>query len=403
MDASTDVGMAPPADAGSDAPPDASTDGFGPQYLLVGVTRSPEGRSGYGTIVPSLDVGTEVSLETAVVLPGLGSLAMEAEPEGVFYVGLAESPRIQRFESTPDLGVIMTGEFGLLAAGTPTGAGIMVIANARRGFLFNVFTRNLIVFDPLEMLLIEEVEVDLGQPDEATPYYSNVALIDGERIVITTLGVRRDISLTPHTRAVFVDIETAEVTYADYDGCGGLTSAVKDDAGNLYFGPILRHGSSLVTGTAGEPESPLCVLRIARGATRFDPELIDLFALSGGRPAGVLTQGLGDTAFLLQRRADAEPLTVDNIGEANLREEWSYVSLDLRNPVALEPVPGLERVAGNGISLLVREGDAARPTSFLVRVAEDFSRSTVVDVTNPSEPVERFVTPGSASAVFRLR
>ncbi|MEM9072714.1 MAG: hypothetical protein AAGE52_29685 [Myxococcota bacterium] len=377
---------------------------FPAEYLTVGITYSPEGQSGYGTILPSLAEGTQVSLDTSVVIPGLGSLSVPPSSDGVFYVGLAESPRIQRFEAVGDGTVTMTGEVDLLRFGAVTGAGILVVPDGPRGYLFNVFTRDLIVFDTEEMTLIENIDIDLGQPEGVDEYYSNVALIDGDRVVITTLGVRpEDTTLTTRTRAVFVDIETSEVTYADSERCGGLTSAVKDASGNLYFGPILRHGSDILAGTAGDSPGPLCILRIASGATEFDEEFVDLFALTGGRPAGGLSQGAGDTAFLVVREEDAPELTPENVREANLEEDWSYHAIDLTDPTSVQRVPGIPSGAGYSVAWSVRESAAVEPTPFLVRIDQGFGSSTVYDVSDPLAPVVRLRAPGAAVATFRLR
>ncbi|MEM9728621.1 MAG: hypothetical protein AAF997_08555 [Myxococcota bacterium] len=140
------------------------------------------------------------------------------------------------------------GHYGAIPA-----TGVMVIVDETKAYLFSYLTQSIIVFDTEEMVLLREVPVDFNLPDGITGFFSNVALRDDDRVVITKMGSRGGVAY-PATRAVFVDTETDEVTYADYQGCSALTYAAKDASGNIYFGPLLRLATEILVGVA-DPES----------------------------------------------------------------------------------------------------------------------------------------------------
>lgn len=370
------------------------------QYLAVGRFSTPEGQFGYGNILNSIGPDTVIDLEQAGVFPGIGSLGVADEPNGEFFVGVAESPLIQRYQATADNSVELTGEFSVFPFGAPSGVGIMLILDRNKGYLFSYLTQSIIVFDPEAMELVREVPVDFNLPPGIPGFFGNVALRDGNRVVIMTMGSLGGV-IHPATRAVIVDIETDEVRYADREGCGGLVYATKDTSGNLYFGPLLRLATEVLVGVA-DPANQSCILRIARGADDFDPDFVDLLELAG-RPVGGLVSGPGDSAYLLALADGAPAVDLDNFSELNITENWSYKRIDLTNPSELLPVPEFENVSGGLVSYEVLEAGRTEPTPFLVRVSANGSESTVFDVSDPSAPAERYTAPGRAITVFRLR
>ncbi|MEM6291586.1 MAG: hypothetical protein AAGA54_09985 [Myxococcota bacterium] len=372
------------------------------QYLAVGILRMPEGRSGYGTVLNTLGSDAVIDLSQSGVFPGLGSLGAADDPDGEFFVGVAESPLIQRYATNDDGTVTKTGELSVLPFGSISGAGFMSIVDESKGYLFSYLSQSIIVFDPSEMVLVEELPVDFNLPAGYNPFFSNVALRDGNRIVMATLGVRSDAVVYPKTRAVILDTDTNEITYAEQEGCGGLTWAVKDADGNLHFGPLLRIAASILTDTAGEDPTKSCIVSMRAGASAFDDGLTDLLQLAG-RPVGSLVPGPGNLAYVMAMSEDAPEVTPESAPLLNLSENWTYNAIDLTNPVELTPVAGFEDVSGYPISYSVLEAGNDAPTPFLVRVSGDFAESTIFDVSDPANPVERYTAPGSAVAVFRLR
>ncbi|MEM7137716.1 MAG: hypothetical protein AAF500_14125 [Myxococcota bacterium] len=370
------------------------------QYLAVGTFSTPEGRFGYGNLLSSLEPGTEIDLEASAVFPGIGAIGVADEPNGEFFVGVAESPVIQRYRASEGGGVELTGELSVFPFGAPSGTGILVIVNPNKGYLFSFLSRSMIVFDPESMSLVQNVPVDFNLPDDVPAFFANVALRDGNRVVIATMGSKNTV-IYPATRAVIVDTETDEIKYADREGCGGLVYATKDAAGDLYFGPLLRLATEILVGVA-DPASEACILRMRAGADEFDPDYADLLEVAG-RPVGGLVPGPGNSAYLLAHADDAAPVTINNYLDLNVRQEWSYQTIDLADPSRLRPVLGFDDVAGGLVSYEVQEPGRAEATPFLVRVADDISESRVFDVTDPSAPIERYAAPGLALRVFRLR
>lgn len=369
------------------------------QYLAAGTVVSPAGRSGYGALINSLAEDTVIDIEETSVFPGVGSLGVLDDGSGQIFVGSAESARITRFEAAPDNSVTATGELSVQPTGAFSAAGLMVVVSPRRGYLFSAVRPEVIVFDPTAMELVGGIPVAL----EPRSFFGDVAFEDDGRLVAITLSLREDASVVPRTRAVIIDTATDEVSYADHDGCGGMRYGARDAEGNMYFAPLLRQAAAVLTDTAGEPASPACVLRLPTGASSFDPEVLDLLELTGGRPAGTMAQGAGNTAYILVYNEDAPPVTPETAAAINTEEVWSYRALDLTDPTALQPVPGLAGLAGLAASFAVVEGDAADPTPFLVRSADGFGMSTLIDISDPAAPRARFTAPGSLLLLFRLR
>ncbi|MEM7135161.1 MAG: hypothetical protein AAF500_01210 [Myxococcota bacterium] len=390
-DATTDTDPAPDPESDAQA-----------QYLVGGVVYAPEGPFAYGVIVDELTLDVEVDLETSGIFPGLPTIGFPDEPNGTFYVGLVESPRIIRYHVDEEGTLTETGELSVLPFGQISAGGSIVIINESRAYFFSGLNLDLVVFDPTEMVLLELIELDIKTPEGGQSYFSYTPARDGDRIVITASHVRADVTTSPNSQAIFIDALTGEVEYDDLEGCGGFVEHAKDAEGNLFFSTFPRQSAMRIAGLAGDPACPGCIARIAKDASRFDTQWIDLVGLAGS-PAGSLAQGPGNTSYIMVYDDEETPVTQDSALILPTIPSWSYAAIDLTNPTTLTPVPGLPTSAGVVISFSVVEGDAQTATPFIGISQGDFAGTDLYDMSDPSAPELRMRLPGLASGALRLR
>jgi len=380
----------------------------GPRFLVAGVTIDPEGRTGYGVVVDSLDQDVDVDLTRAAIFPGQPSIAPSPARDGRVWVGLAEEPVVQRYGLGPDDTLVFQDEVSFAGRGLRSAGSGLVVVSPSRGYVFDLDTLSVVGFDPTEMILRESLPLEgVDTPPGGSNNFSFIAP-DGDRIVFIVNGFREDGTAVPRSRAVFLDSRSDTLSYADIEGCGRLGWFARDGSGDLWFATHPAQGGLVAGGLAGTPPSPACLARIPTGGTTFAEGFVSFGDLVES-PAGALVQGPGGSAYTLIFDDPDTEVTEDNGDQLSLTTGWSYYRLQLddldsdQGAADLERVPGLSPGLGIAIGFDVPEGDAVAPTPFIARIGSFFQTSTFFDLSDPDGSRERVTAPGISIGAFRLR
>jgi len=249
---------------------DGSNQSRGSRYVLGSVVIDADGnRTTYVQTIPSLD-GT-FSNEVAIELPGNGVVMAGGKD---FFVGLAEDPTWVRY-SVDDSGKISeTGRMSLASLGAPQ----IDYGNAYvdEQTAVSVFSSPAVavIWNPSTMEVTREISLSqLERPDYELEVWTTIAhegliYIPGRWANWEAGRVFPGVSLT------ILDPKAMKVLgTATDDRCASGGRVVFDRAGYGYvMGDGRNYSIQMFANANGEPAPENCLLRIAPGATEFDPD-----------------------------------------------------------------------------------------------------------------------------------
>lgn len=375
------------------------------QYAVFGFTFTDMGQVSYMAVVDSLDPGTQVNLSSALT-GQWGSFAPSPDRDGVVYIGDGESPTLVKYRVGVDGSIEQLGELSFANEGLTAAAGVrnaIHFVSATKAYFIDATTQQAIIWNPDVMEVAGSIDMS-GLGEEGLSVGGNFVHRVDDRLILSVRYFREDDSAEQLGRIAIIDTTTDTVSYDSQTACGNLAWSVVSSAGDVYFVSHTAQAVAVAAGTAGDPASPPCMVRMRRGSDGFDEDYyVDLQGLTG-REAGGLTQGVGDTAYLLVRRDDADPITKENAPMANRLPDWEYHALTLGDEAgSLSRVAGMDAGAAYGLSFEAVVGAATEPTPHIVLVAGDFSQGTFFDVSDPGEFKEALTAPGFPAAAARLR
>lgn len=382
MDAGGDM------NAGEDMDGDDMPDGGGdeePDYFVVcGLTFSPEGPSGYAAVVPSIDAGVTVDLETALPIPGLGACF---GADGFLFVPQGEAPEIEKFTVTS------SGDFESLGVVSFMGVGVpaidfrnLVVVSETVAIYPDAVTQRLVVWNPDTLAITGTISLEAvaaeapdGRPDVS--FGRPVVRPDGTVVVVGSYGDGEGPS-APFF-AAFVDLAGETVTsVAVATGCGN-GGAVGYPDGSVYFA---NNSFAASSGRLGLPGSfAPCLRRIAPGETRFDEGYeLDLAAVTGAAASADLVPGPGTSAFTLGYDEEVVPVTeMTSLRVLQNTPAWRLYRIeDIASPA--EPAP-VQVATPPGAGFLVPY-DVGEDRVLLGSLAADLSGTAIIDVTDPASP-----------------
>ena len=357
----------------------------------------------YASLVESLDADTEVDLQAGLSVPSIPRISPGAE-RGVFFVGLRESPIVQRYRVTDDRQFVLEDEVSFQPSGlTSAAAGRFQVIDAEKAYYIDTASLTVVVWNPETMTRVNDFFLD-GLPEAGLQTRDLIIDRDGDRVVIGTDYVRPDGTSARLGRLAIIDSTTDAVTYTSQTSCGYLGWSARDQEGHLYYASHPGQAGQVAAGVAGNPASRPCMVRKLAGADEFDPDyLIDFEALTGA-PTGAVIQGARGHAYLLVFNQDLVTITADNADQAVSLPAWQVYSVVLgREFDTLTRVPGLEPARGLGVSTIVEVGENDLSTPFLVRVTGDGSSGTFVDVSDPMAFRNAITVPGVPGPILRIR
>ncbi|MEM9190754.1 MAG: hypothetical protein AAGF12_16330 [Myxococcota bacterium] len=373
MDASLVDGDADIPDAAP--PPD-------PVYVACGGTFAPGGASGFVIGFTSL-AAASLDLGASIEVPGGANCVVG---DGVVYVGQAESPTLTRYE---------VGEDGTLTEGLSVsfaGLGIANLGGFPNQFLLisptkacflDVQTASVVIWNPSTMEIVDDFPLDgLGSFIRVEGFAAS------DRFIVYTRNATGTGLTEQRTGIAFVDTTTDTAVFDESTTCGGISSAVELPSGEVF---LASNNISAAEHRLGTPGSfPPCYIRIPPGAQAID----DAFSLNAndltGGPTGGLVPGPGTSGFV--QGYDETIVPIDPMGSGR--------------DVQASPAWRLYRIPEVGTTMPGVVVDAVPPAAggifhfviddriYLSRLAADFSRATLFDITDAPATITESVSAG---------
>lgn len=380
------------AACGSSGRGGSSGGGDGPVYLLGTNVFSDAGTTGYAVYAATLDEDRQLNLDRAaefaggVQLFGDGTLL-----PGMAFIGDSESPVVRRYRVDRSGGLTPDGEVSFenqgLAAINLRHEHIQFVS-ATKAYLFSSDFGEVVVWNPTTMEIQDTISIDGLTMEDSSSEFGYVVFRRGHELV-TTYNSRASDFYAVRSRSVLVvlDTETDEVTTDVLEGCGEMTLGTQTPNGDIYFATGV-HGVSVHRTTPDLAPEP-CLRRVLASEQRFDPSFaVDTRELAGGRPAGDLVGGPDGSTFIRVYHEDVAPLASGDDGFAMRRKAgWRWWSADVEAGTATELT---DSPFGAGNTLLFRvDGEA-----YLLRLAANFSSSTLELVRPGEAPLSRVTVPG---------
>jgi len=387
-----DTDATPPDLGGADA---SDVDAFVPDepvFVLATNTFTPDSSNGNVLVSATLTEDRELDLADAVEVPGGGVVYGDLAFPGVAFVGGAEDPALTRFQVGADGSLEEGGQLSFFPemADFNIRANHVELVSETKAYVFDRRGANILVWNPTAFERGETIELTELVPEAGeSGDFGYVTYRRGDDLFIT-YNYRADdfYDVMPRTALVVVDTVTDEVTIDVREGCGEMTLGAEASDGTLYYATGV-HGTS-VNHTTGADDAPApCLLRVLPGETAWDAGFEeDPRTLVGDRPAGDLVPGPGDLALLRVYDEAEVPLPADADGFAMRGSPgWRWWAVDLGALTATE-LTETELAAGN--TLVYRVGG----DSFLLKLAADFSASTLQRVRDDGALVDGIRVPG---------
>lgn len=384
-------------------PVNASADSSGPVYALSTLVWSDTDTTGYVHLSNTLDLG-DVSLGQAREFAGYTTMGVA---DGHLLVTNAETPIIQRFAVTDALTWEDGGQLSLINEGVVDSGFYRQYMQRDRMAYAELDGGQRTLWDPVGFQ-VTGTEADTQLPlardgfDLFANFNRNYFVFDGP--------VLRPFSY--HDQDWFRWADGSLIVVYDPDNhsersvleapCPGLDTITKDESGNLYFSNWEYPALHVLVGSGAAP----CVARVTADRTLDADWQPDLLSWTGGRH-------LMNFRYLRDGKAIAAVLHAEKFGEGfDFRGQlsaqdafWEAYALNYRlwmfDLVAgsAEPVRGLpDEDLPPSYSHAEIDG-----RFFLMREANDFSRSTVYELGLDGEATRRFEVPGSMYQWLKLR
>ena len=367
---------------------------------MLGIT--PNGITGFVTTAPDLDSG-EVGLGNAIET---GSFALCADAMGSLFAGSRDSAVLTRYDLRSD-GVLAPSDQVSFA-----NEGVTQFSGFSRQFVFRSNTEALyvdrttgivVVWDPSSMTVQRSFRITGFETEgtRATLRPAQTTQRDDLLIYVRYVSTADNL-FTDESSLVSVNLETDESTVFRDDRCGGLISDVETAEGTVYFSSVTAVAAYDPLGV-GSPGQEPCILRVRPAETEFDPDYIVRTNTLSGMPAGGLFPSGDSGALFYAFDSDlvdpsefAEPDDyIDSLGwrTFEIADLASASSSNTRLVEALAPRVGR-----------LPEALPIEDRVYLSEAPPDFSRSSLLNITDPFAPFTGLTAEGAVMiSVHRLR
>lgn len=336
--------------------------------------RSPDGRTMYASILPSLDHGT-LDLGGALELSGLSRARVFQEK---LYAFDGETGTITRYVIGPDGALTpdtldggeTPAEVSFAGLGVTRFSSLIVFVNAERAFYVDMIFEDLVVeWNPTEMTITGSFEAGLTRPGfDASG--GGISRIDDYVVVPVSWTNQTTADYVPAVAVAILDLnDPTELTVLEDDRCVISSDTFVHDGAVYALGDGLYGLADLFS--EGETVPPPCLVRWLPGADGFDPGYyLDLRELTG-EPHVANAASRGDGTFVTQLyTADTDPSTLGpyDLLDAPLWQR-AVVDLETEEVTLLDLEPAGVSAAGwavDGTYLMTRH-DARRNRSYLHR------------------------------------
>jgi hypothetical protein len=348
----------------------------------------------------SLEAKTIVDYEAGLPLFG-GAVVLGPELTGHFFVASGESPTITRwavsaeghFSKGPTMSLAAHGLSSALI--NPGGA---IFLSPTKAYFIHQEELKAVIWNPTTM----EITGTLALPAELVrPGF--VVVLDGKAqrrgkdlYLVASWADHTNGKYPAGSLLVTIDTTTDTVVSKEVDSrCGQLFDSVALPSGDIYYAStpwVAATNRVLGKDVGGEP----CILRLPNGQRRFDPAFQADMRTLFGSTAGALVSGGGTTAFVRVLDETLVKFTSTTIpADVAGAEAWVWWRLDLSTMATSKT--NLPPSAAGGTEFTI-EGRVFTSVS-----KQDFSETTLVEMTAPGGPKPGMVLRGYAESGLRVR
>lgn len=351
----------------------------------------------YFNVVSSLEQGTKVPRSQAIEMPGAAKLYAIAGI-GWFGLGGGEAPTITRYGLDEDGQLEEQASINMLSYGVQSLWDSLYVVSDTKVYYPDRDNKQLIVINPQEMRIEGAVALPETAREGFLSLYGYTPLLRGNKLIFSVGWFDWNVNdeVLGETGLVVLDTESDTVDRFDVEErCGGITTGVTTSAGDTYF------VSSALAGVAHrlgrQPTTP-CALRLKADDDAFDPEfLVELSELTGSEVAGEPIPASGDELFLRvfeesEATFSEESATWELTGQA----AWYWWRWNVETGEA-SLVSELEPSTSDVLWFNV-DGRV-----FGSQTTEDYSKTTLIELTAEGGPRAALTAPGFLHAVARVR
>jgi hypothetical protein len=358
---------------------DTDTDGqeWNGGYLLASIVITDVGRTTYFSVVPELD--GHLTNDNAIEVPGNAVYLVSGN---TVLVGLAEAPTWVKWEISESGELTQVGQLSLANYGLSAIDFGNTIVDETTAVSVSSDSLLAIVWNPSSMTITGTVDLShLEQDGYDLENWTTTAGPDGLVYIPGRWADWNGARIYPQVSMTIIDPKAlAVVAIAEDDRCASGGRAVFGPDGHAYVvGDGRNYSAQMFENAGAEPAADNCILRIAPGASDFDPDYyFAIPSLTGGleiiTELDTAEQGSG-VGFLKvfdpeQLPAGIEPVDFD-FWNYNAHKLWR---LDLGDEPSMKPVEGAP------FSAIGFTGVATRGRLYLGESEDAGANSTVYEV-----------------------
>ncbi|MFZ5895495.1 MAG: hypothetical protein ACOY0T_30845 [Myxococcota bacterium] len=381
----------------SDSNQGTSTIGTGPAYLVGTRVFNDTLTTSYFHVVSSLEETSEIDPSRALEVSGAAKLY--AVPDvGWFAVGAGEDPTITRYALTDDGRLQPREKISLRPYGVQSLWDTLYVVSPTKMYYPDRAGNQLVVINPSTMKLEGTVPLPQTARDGYLSLYGYTPLLRAGQLLFSVgwFDWESTDSVLGETGLVVLDTKNDQVERFDVDArCGGITTGVVTESGDAYF------VSSALAGAAhqlGRLTTQPCALRVNAGSSGFDADFAPKLAeLTAGRVAGEPVPAGGSAMFL--RVLDEELATVTNqdaTWDITGQPAWRWWRWDVTQPEAVL----VASLAPSTSDVFWFQVDGR---VYGTETSDNYSQTTVIELTAPGGPQPRLRAPGFIHGVARIR
>jgi len=292
------------------------------RYVISATVFQPDGQTSLVTLVDDPTAEAVLNTERAIEIGGSAAI-FGLDGRSVFALGSSEAPVVTRYEVTAAGELVAQKEMSLAGTGIASAfkrPELVPFVSSTKAYWLDDTSAQAIVWNPELMELSGEFSLAAAERDGYMLEFGEAVLRGQLLFVSAQYRTEEDLEAGQALTLVIDTDADALVDVVTDDRCGGTIEIAPASDGTLYFASDALSASLHALGRPEDYPAP-CILRIAPGQQRFDPDFyVSIPDLVEGRAAGRLIVGEGDQAYVL---ALHEELLDEPLGpETDLFAPW---------------------------------------------------------------------------------
>ncbi len=379
------------------------TEGEGPLYGVVSRITLPSGASTVVAIVDSLEA-QHVDTRTALELAGFAAAHGSLEIPGAVFMGSAEAPEFTRYELGAD-GILAPGaSFSLANFGLSRAPRSVVFVSPTRAYAISAETHQLFVWNPEQMIVDRVIELGMLERPGYTPAWVFGAAVLGNQLLIPITWVRADEGdpgAAPDSALLVVNVDTGALSVQEEGRCGGFRAIYPSGSGDVYFSSSAGAPATWNRLYGERGGSAPCLVRLRPGQAAIDDSFLLRPAEFAPHPVAVDFSPAGPDHLIFQA-LDESLVSPD----AQAEELWSAAAWRFYSI----PASALETGGVGAAELVDLPASALNALRFRIddqhfvpQILADYSQTTLVNISDPANPVDGPTIQGSVGNFFRIR